>query len=82
MPTIKQLNLIWQAQQVIFGGPGEPKQSYVSSDNEHGLAMNQINEVPVIPQNRLHESKGEIIGHVEFNEETDSLKIVPLKLDK
>lgn len=80
MPDIKQLNRIWQAQQVIFGGPGEPKQAFVNSDNEHGLAMNQINEVPLIPQNLFQESKGEVIGHIEFDEENDGLKILPLKI--
>lgn len=77
MPTIKQLNEIWQAQYVMFGGPGEPKQSYDGSQDTQNFVTTMVTETPVIPQNRFRKSQGEIIGEIRYDEETDGLKIIP-----
>ena len=80
MPTIKQLNEIWQAQYVMFGGPGEPKQSYDGNHDGQSFVTNMINETPVVPQNNFRKMKGELVGDMVYDEKKDGLKIIPIKL--
>ncbi len=82
MPTLKQLNQIWQAQYVMFGGPGEPKQNYDGGPDGQSFVTNMINETPVIPQNDFHSATGEVIGTIIFDEQTDGIKIISHKLER
>lgn len=65
MPTIEQLNQNIMAQ-------------HIGLTAAHGLGPEHADHIPS-PHYRFHQSKGEIIGHVVWDEENDGMKIIPLR---
>ncbi|MDF2190554.1 hypothetical protein [Paraflavitalea sp. CAU 1676] len=79
MPTKKQLYSIWATQFEYFGGFGQPQANYIGasdgSHEGHGLSSERIANKPLVPQSIVHEFSGLHIGEINFNVESDDLRI-------
>jgi hypothetical protein len=76
MPTIKQLNYVWESQYEFFGGSGLPKQTYEGNSDEQGLTTQQITDTPIVPRLKSQGILGKRIGTIKWNRERGDLQII------
>ena len=76
MPTIKQINKIWDSEYEFFGSIGSPKEIYGQLNEGHGLIDQKGVDTPLEIE-ETQESEGEVIGILHYDEESNEITFTP-----
>jgi hypothetical protein len=73
MPTLEQLNIIFESQLEFFGGAGLPKENFDGNADGNGLTQEKINDTPLNSYKNEKVSDGFEIAKISFNKTTKKL---------
>lgn len=79
MPTIKQLNEIWDSEFEFFGGLGTPQELSNNFNEGHGLTDEKKVDTPAQDlSEKDNNPEGEILGFLHYNKKTNEITFSPL----
>jgi hypothetical protein len=77
MPTERQLDIILESQFEFYGCAWQPKASFESNAQSHGLTSEKRTDTPMVPRISMESTSGEVLGKVSYDAENNDFRITP-----